>query len=69
MKMYFQHSDGSQEYVCDTNDQCYMCDVLKDLHIRSPNYKTYYQRVWTDENGWIWVDVGSWSEYYLVKPD
>jgi len=29
-------------------------------------YKSYYWRFW-EEDGYIWVDVGSWSEFFLMK--
>lgn len=43
--------------------------ALGDLKDRNPKYKSYYQRTWTDDNGWLWVDVGSWSEFYIGIPD
>lgn len=38
--------------------------ILKFLKDR--NYKSYYWRTW-EEDGYIWVDVGSWSEFFLMK--
>ncbi len=32
------------------------------------NYYSPYQRMWEDENG-IWVDVGSWSEFFNIKEE
>lgn len=32
------------------------------------NYKSPYQRMWEDEDG-IWVDVGSWSEFFCIKEE
>lgn len=32
------------------------------------NYKSYYQRMWEDENG-IWIDVGSWTEFFYIKKE
>lgn len=43
--------------------------ALNDLKKRNPKYKSYYQRTWTDDGGWLWVDVGSWSEFYIGIPD
>lgn len=28
------------------------------------NYKSYYTRSW-EENGEMWFDVGSWSEFFI----
>lgn len=36
-------------------------------HLNSHNYKSHYSRWWREFNGdWI-CDVGSWSEFYVVK--
>lgn len=69
MKLYFQHSDGSESFVCETEDGRYVSDALKDLYKRNPRYQSYYQRTWTDDNGWIWIDVGSYTEFWIVKKD
>lgn len=69
-KLYFQHSDGSFSYVCDiSNDDLIVSKALEDLYKRNPNYQSYYQRTWTDENGWTWIDVGSWSQFYIIKEE
>ena len=67
MKLYFQHSDGSQSFVCDTEDGHYVSDALEDLQKRNPKYKSYYQRTWMDDNGWVWIDVGDHVCFYIVK--
>lgn len=69
MKLYFQHSDGSEEYICETNEKEYLSDALKDLYERNPNYKYYYVRTWTDDNKCTWMDVGSHTEFYIAKEE
>lgn len=69
MKLYFQHADGFRELICETDEKKYLGDALKDLHKRDPNYKTYYQRCWEDKDGFIWVDVGSHTQYYVIEKD
>lgn len=69
LKLYFQHSDGSVDYVCDVENGLYVSAALKDLYERNPKYQSYYQRTWKDDNGWIWIDVGSWSEFYIIKEE
>ena len=32
------------------------------------NYKSPYQRMWEDGDA-IWVDVGSWSEFFCLKEE
>lgn len=72
-KLYFKHSDGGVTYINDIQDDknniAYVDAALKDLKMRNPKYKSYYQRVWTDDNGCTHIDVGSWSEEYIVKDD
>lgn len=69
MKLYFQHADGSEDFVCETEDGRYVSDAMKDLYKRNPRYQSYYQRTWTDDNGWIWIDVGSYTEFWIAKKD
>lgn len=69
MKLYFQHSDGNLEHIGDVGNNAYVQAALDDLHRRNPDYKSYYQRIWQDDNGWFWIDVGSHSEFYIVKDD
>ena len=69
-KLYFRLSDGSDAYIRDVGyKDLYVSMALEDLYQRNPKYQSYYQRVWTDDNGWIWIDVGSWSEFYIVKDE
>lgn len=68
MKLYFQHSDGSESLVCEVDGySSAISKALSDLKRRNPKYTSYYQRTWFDDNCWMWIDVGSWSEFYIVK--
>ena len=67
-KLYFQHSNGKEEYICDIqDDDLYVSIALEDLYRRNPKYQSYYQRKWKDNDGSIWIDVGSHTEFYIVK--
>ena len=71
-KLYFMHSDESLEFICDLIGEEADRPVgkaLDDLYKRNPRYQSYYQRVWNDDNGNMWIDVGSHSEFYVVKND
>ena len=69
-KLYFQYSDGSRSYVCDIlENDLFVSKALDDLYRRNPNYKSYYQRIWTDDDGITWIDVGSHSEFYVLKEE
>ena len=68
--LYFQHSDGSIEYIKKLFDnENYLNAVLDDLKKRNPKFKSYYQRVWTNDKGWTYIDVGSHTEFYVLKDD
>ena len=70
MRLYFQHSNGEHSFLCEVEDvKDGMDKAMADLAVRSPKYKSYYQRLWIDENKWAWIDVGSYSEFYIIKPD
>lgn len=48
--------------------------TLKQAHkvifrfLNNHNYNSPYQRMWKDKDG-IWVDVGSWSEFFNIKEE
>ena len=70
MVLYFQHSDKKQDIVCPvSNIDEAICKALDDLKVRAPHFKSYYQRVWRDDNKWVWIDVGDWSCFYIIKPE
>lgn len=69
-KLYFQHCDGSRNYVCEIFEgDLFVSKALEDLYRRNPHYQSYYQRVWTDDDGCTWIDVGSHTEFYVVTPE
>lgn len=70
MKLYFQHASVEMTCVCDVEDYSSVLDqVLIDLKHRNKNYISYYQRTWFDDNHWMWIDVGSHTEFYVVKEE
>ena len=67
MNLYFMHSNGTQSLVKPkVSEDCLMTEVMKDLKKRNPEYVSPYQRKFRDSKGWIWVDVGSHTEFYLL---
>ena len=70
MKLYFQHSNGKLDLVKEiVSVDGAVSAALDDLKVRNPKYESFYQRTWTDQNDWYWIDVGSWSEFYIAIPD
>lgn len=68
--LYFQHSDRSMEHIRKLFDEeNYVDAALDDLKKRNPRFKSYYQRVWTNDEGWTFIDLGSHTEFYVIKDD
>lgn len=63
--IYFKGSSGECQFVCTCDESKVMFEIESDIKKRSRNFKHYYIRSWTDDNGVMWHDVGSWSEFYL----
>lgn len=49
--------------------------TLKQAHkvifrfLNNHNYHSPYQRMWEDKDGGIWIDVGSWSDFFYIKKE
>ena len=70
MKLYFKNSKQNYRLIGEVKDiDSGIAMALEDLRTNYPHFKSYYQRVWTDDNGVTWIDVGSWTEYYVIKED
>ena len=64
MKLYFENSQGKERLIAE-------CETVKDVgkeiqkFLDDHNYKSYYWRSW-GVDGRVKIDVGSWSEFFLV---
>lgn len=69
--LYFLNSHGDEEEIREVPDGSSEHDVLgmvlEDLKNRNPEYKSYYQRMWMDDYQRFWIDVGSHTEFYIVR--
>jgi hypothetical protein len=36
-------------------------------YLADKNIKSYYQRSWFDEDGSIWIDFGSHTEFFVLR--
>lgn len=65
MKLYFKNSQGKERLIaeCETTK-----DVSREIHkfLDDHNYKSYYSRSWGDEEK-VMIDVGSYSEFFVLK--
>ncbi len=65
MKLYFLNSRNKERLIAEplSREECFG-EIHKFLD--EHNFKSRYQRVW-EEEGRIWVDVGSWSEFFIIE--
>ena len=68
MKLYFRNSRGEERIIAEPIDEkeCHM-EIQKFLD--EHKFKSYYTRTWTEPDGSKWYDVGSWSEFFIVRSD
>lgn len=66
MKVYFENTNGIQREIgtADTNEEA--IKVVRKF-LGEHNYKAPYWRSWTGESGETWVDVGSHTEFFVMK--
>lgn len=66
MKLYFRNCYGTERLIAE-------CQTVQEVHkeikkfLDEHNYKSYYSRFWKEDNGDIVVDVGSYTEFFIVK--
>ena len=66
MKLYFRNSRGQERVIAEPTDEK-ECHKEIQKFLNEHNYKSYYTRTWTDTDGSKWYDVGSWSEFFIVR--
>ena len=67
--LYFKYADGSEVLVrkeIPSLEEAFKA-VYKDLSNRRPNFHSYYNRYWENDDGDYWIDYGSHSEFYIAK--
>ena len=62
--LYFQRSNG--QYIL-LQEDCTEEQAFAKIHqfLDEHNFKSYYTRTWTTEDGNKHYDVGSWSEFFI----
>lgn len=66
MKLYFRNCYGTERLIAE-------CQTVQEVHkeikkfLDEHNYKSYYLRSWKEDNGDIVVDVGSYTEFFIIK--
>lgn len=66
MKLYFRNCYGTERLIAE-------CQTVQEVHkeikkfLDEHNCKSYYSRSWKEDNGDIVVDVGSYTEFFIIK--
>ena len=65
MKLFFQNSQGKERLIAEPSNRE---EVVKEINkfLDEHNYKSYYMRVW-DENNRLIFDVGSHTEGFALE--
>lgn len=70
LKLYFKNENGVDNFVVDLEKFSGFFDAIKqDIHKRNPNYKIPYYRTWANGDNEIMIDVGSHTEFYVLRSD
>lgn len=65
MKLYFYNSRGERRLIGEPTTQ-EGANMLIHSFLKAHNYRSYYTRMW-EENGELWYDVGSHSEFFILN--
>lgn len=73
VEIYFKRSNGERRFIkeieCEVDeiiDESFA--IIKDyIEENFPHFKIYYTRCWTNDDGEIWFDVSSHSEFFIAK--
>lgn len=66
--LYFLDGDGTKHEIArDIAIDYVLTKALADLKTRKPNYISYYQRCWFDNEATLWIDFGSHTEFYIAE--
>lgn len=66
MKLYFQRSDGTRKFLKFCRNEK---EAMQEIHkfCAERNFKIYYTRYWKEPDGEVWYDVGSHTEFFIIK--
>lgn len=65
MRLLFQNSHGEERVIAEPTNKR---EVIEEINkfLDKHNYKSYYMNVCEYEENKLRIDVGSWSEFFLV---
>jgi hypothetical protein len=66
INVYFLDSRNERRIIGLAEDRQSAMRIIMNF-LAEHNYKSYYTRSWTEENGEEWIDVGSHTEFFILK--
>lgn len=68
--LYFQDSLGNERLVkADPREDEVGSAIIEYVHTLNPNYKIYYTRSWMTDTGDTIYDVGSHTEFFILRKE
>lgn len=65
-EVYFRRSHGEDEFLANCND-FYTANSVINHFLKEHNFKSYYSRMWISAPGHLKIDVGSHTEFFIIK--
>lgn len=68
MKLLFRSSDGNERIIAEISslDEA---NIEIDKFLEEHNYISYYRRLWNESDNRMVIDVGSWSEFFVLEKE
>ena len=66
LNVMFEDSNGQLRIIDTVENEKSAFKVINDF-LDDHNYKSYYQRIWKKDDKTTCVDVGSWSERFIIQ--
>lgn len=71
-ELIFQRSNGERKHIAfvEGEPKNVRPEIIRLINefCEERNFQIHYIRTWS-ENGETWYDVGSWSEFFIVRPE
>lgn len=66
MKLLFRSSNGNERIIAEISslDEA---NIEIDKFLEEHNYISYYRRLWNESDNRMVIDVGSWSEFFVLE--
>lgn len=68
MTVYFENTNGVQREIGTTDSEVEAFKIIRKF-LDDHNYKAPYWRSWSGESGQTWIDVGSHTEFFMIKEE